>query len=601
MKERIRMNSQSLQEKFPEVYREFFSKCPIVVSAPGNFYWTGEYSVLYGGLAIKQNLPLRVYVGLEPSHGIKFGQTKIYVPSKARFESRPIPNIMGERVIEFLENQLPKNNHGFIIHIIYEVPVGCGLAASSAFAAALATAIKIQNNSKILKDLEKNREIKIKDCLNNRLFNELFRFAWKIDNLFHNKTSSGAGPFASLVNSNFPVVYFSEKWGGREEKNTDEYKVWGFRIDELVNSEGQQVINLEDMTNWPIDFGLVYTGDAGSTEASIQSTKLINWLHSDINSRWKKIFKNLKIEKNKPLFYDLTKEKEEDDLLIFMKALTKVSLETLWSLTTVLRYGFSDEDFRFLFRAVNRNQDLLRVLQVSSPFLDKVCNQFLIESAKGTGIGGGAKLTGAGKRGDVLFVVSFHGMRDHIEKFLDDISNLIGEENYLDYASWLDGTEPEGVKIEQFLQKKINSKFVSEGSMMLKSWDNGGRVTTELLSLEDFKAKKRTIDLLFDNNGDVLILGKKLSSKDIPSSSSTVKILNILLENLGKEIANDKLPESSYSLDRNEMQSKIVSPLRKVLKTKIGKDLPLEISGGLTDFKICLQPSNLNIKVLNKI
>jgi len=35
MQERIIMNSKSLQAKFPEVYREFFSKCPIVVSAPG--------------------------------------------------------------------------------------------------------------------------------------------------------------------------------------------------------------------------------------------------------------------------------------------------------------------------------------------------------------------------------------------------------------------------------------------------------------------------------------------------------------------------------------------------------------------------------------
>jgi hypothetical protein len=64
MENRIPMNSQSLQEKFPQVYQEFFSKCPIVVSCPRSFTWFGEQAVRYEGLSLRQNLPLRTYVGI---------------------------------------------------------------------------------------------------------------------------------------------------------------------------------------------------------------------------------------------------------------------------------------------------------------------------------------------------------------------------------------------------------------------------------------------------------------------------------------------------------------------------------------------------------
>jgi len=40
--------------------------CPIVVSAPGVFFWAGEHAVLDGAVAVIQQVPLRVYVGLEP-------------------------------------------------------------------------------------------------------------------------------------------------------------------------------------------------------------------------------------------------------------------------------------------------------------------------------------------------------------------------------------------------------------------------------------------------------------------------------------------------------------------------------------------------------
>jgi len=77
--------------------------------------------------------------------------------------------------------------------------------------------------------------------------------------------------------------------------------------------------------------------------------------------------------------------------------------------------------------------------------------------------------------------------------------------------------------------------------------------------------------------------------------------LDILLNNPGKSVPNSQLPESFYSQDRNEMQSKIVSPLIKVIKARTKRNLPLKVSGGLVEFRMKLDPSDLDIRVLNKI
>lgn len=65
MEERIELNSETLQENYSLVYQGFFSQNSLVVSAPRNFWWTGEYAELFGGLTITQKLPVRLYFGLQ--------------------------------------------------------------------------------------------------------------------------------------------------------------------------------------------------------------------------------------------------------------------------------------------------------------------------------------------------------------------------------------------------------------------------------------------------------------------------------------------------------------------------------------------------------
>lgn len=43
-------------------------------------------------------------------------------------------------------------------------------------------------------------------------------------------------------------------------------------------------------------------------------------------------------------------------------------------------------------------------------------------------------------------------------------------------------------------------------------------------------------------------------------------MMKILLENIGKEVSNSKLPVSTYSKNKNEILSKVILPIRKLSK-----------------------------------
>lgn len=607
MQDRITMNSKSLQAKFPEVYREFFSKCPIVVSAPGNFFWTGEYTHRFGGLSIKQHLPLRAYVGLEPhsSSSINLGDSFYFDLLDQHIKSRAFPSTIQNKLIEYLNHlygHIETNKKaGFKIHTVLEIPQHDGLAYSNAWSASLAVAVQLYLNSSSIGKVIGWRRIPLSRLSDDKEFNKTFSAVRKIESLFWWGTTSGVSSFTAMASSDLPIIYFIEE----DQKNPIDSesiyqrKYYAFRLDELGNKPSR----IDEVTEWPIDFGLIYSGVSVWTEGAIKSLQSLEWYLNDISKEWKKIFKTYNIPNKNILLSKLINYPKFRKTDPYINALSYISLEVLYGLLWAFSEGFNEEALNFLFRAINRNHKLLGSINTSSPVLDKICLLVDQEARKsGDSLGAGCKLNGAGKGGDILFITKRHGFDDKINDLIAGLRKEIKGDVCLDYASWIDGFEKEGVRVEQHIAEGIYSKFISEGAISLKNFTKEGALQTELTSLENFEKEKGEIDLLLNAmENDIYVRGEKLTSKEIPSSSATVEILSILLDNLGKSISNFQLPESSYSKDRNEMQSKIISPLVKIIKLKTKKSLPLKISGGLAEFRIKLDPSDLDIRILNKV
>lgn len=94
----------------------------------------------------------------------------------------------------------------------------------------------------------------------------------------------------------------------------------------------------------------------------------------------------------------------------------------------------------------------------------------------------------------------------------------------------------------------------------------------------------------------------KLTSKDIHSQNTTIDMMRLLLENIGKEVSNGQLPVSTYSQNKNEILGKVILPIRKLSREKFGRDIPIICSGGITNYYLKLESDKfLQIGMIKKL
>lgn len=603
------MNSQSLQECFPDIYKDFFNKCFLVVSAPSTFFWIGEHAVMYGICpAITQKLPFRLYVGLEPNGDkqVELGGLITFLPYQQKFSQRTYFN---QFIASKLLNILSQYISGVKIYILSEFMPSCGLNSSGAFAVALAVAINLYHRKISSQCLNEWQHIKIDDLIKISEFDNIFRLAWTIDAVFHADSSSGSGPFGSLMNSSYPIIFFTEERNGTFEHHQssqplnvqghyeafDHIKYWGYRMDELLklNSLHQ---------SWSIDFGLIYSGNIKDTgeviHSSVQAKENLNKCFKFI----KKLFSPLQkydrtslFIKNIHEYYDYTCYWKQ-----YLTTLMVTAISFFRSLEQIFQKGLSHQTSQELFRNMNRYQENLRLLNVSSPLLDEIIFN-INANIKDFGLSSedlGIKLTGGGMGGDLLFAAPLGKLRSNTDYLISLLQKRVHNDIHLDYASWLDGYGSEGVKIEQDLICGIQSDFVAGKVTKIKTWFNDCKPVINYIAVEKLYSVKESIELLINCRGNfIYIRGKRLTSDEIHSSAATISVLKILLENIGQSVSNQILPNNSYSHDRNEMQGKIIIPLKKIVGKITGKELPLTIKGGITHFTMKMEKVSLKIVV----
>ena len=614
MQRRIKMNSASLQEAFPEVYKDFFSKSSLVTSASGSFWFAGEYGVLYGGMGVLQKLPTRIYVGLDPTDDdhISDGGGWFFIPSKGEFEKIELTKnhdvkkkLDGLFKLEFAKIAGSDRVKSFRFFYLYELPHSCGLNSSGSLSVAFASAFLLLTDQISSKDIEEWGRLVTSELFNNISFDKVFRLSLKLESIFQEGSASGASIFAAMLSTFFPVVYFAEKRLGikeaegrcrlptfADERRFDVYdKLFyrGFKMEEVLDISG----------DWPIDFGLIFTGDFVRSGVVIKSNNSRVQLLSKVQENIKENVNKMLKEMPDTLLHGLARN-PYDIWLSYIKALNGSALETFFNLHYILKFGASSGNVDDLISSVNNNHCALKIIDVSSERMETICNG-IIDAARDLGENVGCKPTGSGRKGDLLFVAPFHGLRDSIIEIIENLNQKIKEDLWVDYMSWVDGIGGEGILVEQDLGEERYSNFISPSSVQVKHLTREGKIHRDLYTYEEFEEHKNEMDVLLDAiEGDIYIKGKKLTSKDVHSARETVNILEILIGNFGKAIPNDMLPHSSYAAERGELQSKIVSPLCKAVEKNLKKKLNLHISGGVLNFTIKIEPG-IDIFIIEKV
>ncbi len=614
MSQRLPMNSGALQENFPEVYGEFFPRCELVVSAPGSFYWFGDHADRYGELAVKQKIPLRAYVGLEATDEPTWtlADSIFLVPSERKFRrfSRHTPR--NKRLLQLLADfaQTLGMKSPYRVHTLTEIPIDCGISSWAAVSAALSLALHLKTGIVTAADVERWNSAPLEQLtVAGSSFDQVFKMAWKLELIFNADSSAGAGVFAAMASSAFPVMYMTEKRVdaqsakasnrmpidfGDEYHLLDHVKYWGFRLHEFFG--------LRSTENWPLDFGLLYAGSTTSAEFVIRSANDAQLALKDATESFVAIAQKKIPDNHETLPPFLMRTRENSTISAWdamLAVLGNTSIEGVIAFRQIFDRGYTEKAIDDLFDAIYRYNSFLSLFRVTTPTL-RLIRHYLKKAATKEETTLASKITGAGRGGDILFATPLHTFEHSMESLLKALREKVDSRIWLDYASWLDGYEELGLIVEQDLQRAHYSQFVSSGGAVVRTWTND-RTFSQIVGLDRLESSRKSFDLFLDAGERMIYLkGKPLTSKELHSRKMTTAILRVLLDHLGQSVHSQQLPASSY-VDRTSMQGKIIGPLREIFEARTGKKLPLSISGGLRkNFTLRLEPSDLTIGMIEK-
>ena len=286
------MRTEHIIELHRGEYEKLFAKSRVVTSCPGTFFWAGEHAVLRGIPAVCQHVPLRVYVGLEPTgfpHEQEarppiYGTSFEYRFAMGRFETRDLESSeefrqRSKEVLSVLGRICDREGfkeRSFSVHVLSELPPGAGCNWSGAFSAALALGLLVLNDRVAFEDIATWEKQPVSSLASIQSFDKTNRIAWEIETVFHGGSASGYGAFTSLAPTGQPVVYFTEE---RRDDDPRYPPIDVTREPEViydVEYGGFSFVEkgwIREDQEWPILFGLIGTGTEKSTGSVIDYVK----------------------------------------------------------------------------------------------------------------------------------------------------------------------------------------------------------------------------------------------------------------------------------------------------------------------------------------
>ena len=483
-----------------------------------------------------QGLPLRVYVGLseqtEPDNDrITLAGCKYFVPSEY-FSLSEAEGTSGESPFRFrnqLESyekalsalaqigkkQLGPWQYGLKVHLLCELPPHCGLNVEGAFSVALATSFLLATESLDAEDVSATKCRSLDGTFPVDSGPEkVFQLASKLELAIMDGRASGAGLISAVVPGRYPMLYVlpqpaKEEWLGEnnsrpvpvtEQPNRD------YIAHPLVGSEA-------DLPPWPVDFGLVWSGRPSrlASDSRRLGEVLGQTVPDAIGYMASEVIPKLgKSSEESDLLSDVAARPRRFGQDAYRNILTEVSAECIFAFQHLLTDGANDSWKKLLFEAMNCQQRILFMLNLSSLHFDLSADTFrkIINEFPGTE-DAGIKLSGSAGGGDLLFAVGTALLSDSdIAHIFDNLPEIPRRRPCLDYASWVDGMDSQGLVMD------VSPRGVVAEAIILQK--DGICIRRYLHSLNEKEAIAEEADVFFDDmvgsRPEVRVRGQFLSS-----------------------------------------------------------------------------------------
>ncbi|MBI2551893.1 hypothetical protein HYW17_01160 [Candidatus Uhrbacteria bacterium] len=616
-----RENTEALQERFPEVYKKFFAENDVVVSSSVHFTHTSAQSYRIGGLDIFQKLPFRGYVGVKKDGGVgrlRMGDIEVYFSDKKYFSSEGHDLHFRDKGFEFLQEYLVKalgrkDFSSVSFNLLLEQPENIGFDTS--IATLIMAGVQLYYSLLLPENLRAMTLLKSKAVLdrNGDIVQKYLRLhadTLKLITQFVRPTASGGTIYANIMDSEDPLVYFTEDRRGSDLDQVegffpaevfervglfDDFRWFGFRLGDVVRLSNQ----------FPLDVVSIFPGvGKGEILEMYESVhRTIGEHFEELQTFMGSVFSvgttDWSLGRQPPFYKDISEAKS-----YWYKFATGQMFSALFIFKRLLelyKHKSSSSAFQNFIDALQAQNT------INEPFEETPSSNMLYivrriyQKAEEVGVPVGVRLLSTGKQDASILVFSqIPKFREEIKELVDELIHHHDKRIHINFASWRDGWGKDGLRVEQFISKGIYSKFIEQGAMRLVHWTRKGEVNASVVKNGALKSAGR--DLLIDLvHEKIQVAGKECTSKELPSQKATVKIMDALLTAEGHRLHNRALPESGYTKYRNEFQGKITGPLVALVKKRLKKDLDLKVEGTLTDFTVSLDPKGFDIAVVKKL
>ncbi len=598
------MNSPQLQSSFPDTYRSFFERCSLVVSTPLMFDWMTANSFRFRGIVIKQKVPLRIYLGIEPSNDTHIEFCKLisfFSDQETFFEGNIQDEIRQLDTLKcFLETKYRDQlgqKRGCKIHCLTEVPFPHCMNQRGCFAACLSLICNL-HFGQISPEETQNWKLYSPEILyqsRQSAFLETFKLSRQIDYIIKHGNSWGVVPFSAMVSSSYPIVTFCaesvesleyKKSGTLNFSNIPAIDFWGFDLKDLFP-------NLPDKPTWPIEFGVLFSGKPVITEQELQKVHEYDGATEEIRTILRSKFgKRLKNVKRLPAFYTRFIDSKESMFERFMDTQNILSMQTMIQLYRIFLNNYDEKETqqfielmkqRLLgtFLANPMTPYMMRMVEALKNSFGSICKyeDYAVFTLDDISLGG-----------CMGFICKKEIAGNMLRKRLGNLQAEYSQ-SCVEYTSWKDGFESGGVTIDQDLKNKIISLYLKEKGTISSFYGPSGTIQTQALP-----------DIILDFQQErIFIAGTAVTSKELHSQRFTMTLLMKLFEVPHLTVDNSTLPASSYTLNKNEMIGKVIIPFNRLVEKRVKKKWKLVCLGNNTQFTITLDPGDTTMLIKRNI
>jgi len=587
MEERIRMNTESLQKHFRGEYESFFAKHDLILSACNSFPRNLGFGYNKNKIHIKQKIPTKTYIGINilNTNKVKIQTIKSFDTIKQSFNDVAFKDINKKHseIINLIEGFLDEKGYkkGIEINFLSENPRGHGLAFSWTAWILIATGIYLIIGKITFSDIQNYDEF-----MRSSIFEEIFQLGRKIDDISKYGNSIGNNCYTPMTNGHLPAVIFSEDYDILSPKK--EIKIYKYKIKEFFEIKN-------DIDEIHLDYGIIYSGKENKIEHIHQLFVNSEEELLTIEKTMVSLLKKHGITKTKD--FPFGRVFDHKFLTTLEDAFFVGNFKLLYMFKLLLEKGFDDTVIHEFIHTINQNNDIGIFFEQQNKiyalckfwfdhykkFEEETIGFFPINTSK--------------TWGSFVFVAKHNKSRDTIVKTVKKLQELGYNDLTIEYASWLDGTCADGITIEQRIHEGKFSDYIKKDQVYYK--DNQGK--SFIGDYNEIFANQKDGLLLDMIHNKMYLNGKKLNSSDLCSQTTTINVLDKLLENIGQDIGNKEFEISSYSKNKNEMIGKIILPLISLIEKETGERFPLICKGSIYDFYIKLNPSIIKISTIKKI